>query len=75
MKKLFFVSFFEFLNIRLCVLDDVLVSYTLKSLGIETSSKMTAIKAMEDAKVVGVENWQGNFYPSGKILLFFLVRV
>jgi hypothetical protein len=25
--------------------------------------------------VVGVENWLGNFYPSGKILLFFLIRI
>jgi hypothetical protein len=31
------------------------------------------IKTKEDATEVGVENWLGNFYPSGKILLIFLI--
>jgi hypothetical protein len=48
---------------------------TLRSLGIAITSRVTAMKAMENARVVGVENWLGNFYPSGKILLFFLIRI
>jgi hypothetical protein len=44
-------------------------------LGIAKTSIMTVIKTMEEAKVVGVEDWLGNFYPLRKILLFIFIRV
>jgi hypothetical protein len=47
----------------------------LRLLGTAIKSNIIARNATEDAKVVGVENWLGNFYPSGKILFIFLIRV
>jgi hypothetical protein len=44
-----------------------------KIIGYSREVKNDAMKTMEDARVVGVEDWLGHFYPSGKILLLFLI--